>query len=34
MIDHYVLCSSQNHLGTGTHDLEHPVLAGVENTNS
>jgi hypothetical protein len=29
-----VLCSSQDHLGTGTHDLDHPVLASVENTDS
>jgi hypothetical protein len=29
-----VLCSSQDHLKTGTHDLDHPVLAGVENTDS
>jgi hypothetical protein len=29
-----VICSSQDHLKTGTHDLDHPVLAGVENTDS
>jgi hypothetical protein len=34
MIDYSVLCSSQDHLGTGTHNLDHPVLAGVENSDS
>jgi hypothetical protein len=29
-----VLCSSQDHLGTGTCNLEHSVLAGAENTDS
>jgi hypothetical protein len=29
-----VLYSSQDHLGTGTHNLDHPVLAVVENTDS
>jgi hypothetical protein len=29
-----VLCSLQDHLGTGTHDLDHPVLAGATNTDS
>jgi hypothetical protein len=24
----------QDHLKTGTHDLDHPILAGVENTDS
>jgi hypothetical protein len=34
MIHHCALCSSQNHLRTGTRILDHPVLTGVENTNS
>jgi hypothetical protein len=34
MIDHCVLCSSQDHLGTGMHDLDHPILAGAENTDT
>jgi hypothetical protein len=29
-----VLCSSQDHLRTGMHDLNHHVLGGAENTNS
>jgi hypothetical protein len=29
-----VLCSSQDHLGTGTHDLDHPIFTSVENTDS
>jgi hypothetical protein len=29
-----VLCSLQDHLGTGTHDLYHPVLVGAKNTDS
>jgi hypothetical protein len=29
-----VLCSSQGHLRTITHDLDHHVLAGVENTDN
>jgi hypothetical protein len=33
-IDHYVLCSSQDHLKTGTRDLGHHVLIGAENTDS
>jgi hypothetical protein len=33
MIDHCVLCSSQDHLRTGMCDLDHPVLTGVENTD-
>jgi hypothetical protein len=33
MIDHYVLCSSQDHLRNRTCDLDHPVLAGAENTD-
>jgi hypothetical protein len=28
-----VLYSSQDHLKTGTRDLEHPVLVGAENTH-
>jgi hypothetical protein len=27
MIDHYVLCSSQDHIGIGTRNLYHSVLA-------
>jgi hypothetical protein len=26
MIDHCVLCSSQDYIGTGTRDLHHPIL--------
>jgi hypothetical protein len=33
-IDHSMLCSSQDHLRTGTRNLDHPVLAGAKNTNS
>jgi hypothetical protein len=29
-----VLCSSQDHLRTGTRDLDHSVLTGAKNTNS
>jgi hypothetical protein len=29
-----VLCCSQDHLRTRTHDIDHPVLAGVENIDS
>jgi hypothetical protein len=29
-----VLCSSQDHLRTRTHDLDHPILASAENTDS
>jgi hypothetical protein len=29
-----VFCSLQDHLRTRTHDLDHHVLVGVENTNS
>jgi hypothetical protein len=29
-----VLYSSQDHLRTGMRDLDHPVLGGVENTDS
>jgi hypothetical protein len=25
MIDHSVLCSSKDHLRTGTYDLDHPI---------
>jgi hypothetical protein len=28
-----VLCSAQYHLVTGTHDLDHNVLVGAENTD-
>jgi hypothetical protein len=28
-----VLCSLQDHLGTKTRDLDHPILVGAENTN-
>jgi hypothetical protein len=28
-----MLCSSQDHLETGTRDLDHPVLTGAKNTN-
>jgi hypothetical protein len=34
MIDQSVLCSSQDHLRTGMRDLDHPILAGAENTDS
>jgi hypothetical protein len=34
MIDCHVLCSLEDHIRTGTCDLNHPVLAGVENTDS
>jgi hypothetical protein len=34
MIDHSVLCSSQDNLGTRTHDLDHLVLSSVKNTDS
>jgi hypothetical protein len=33
MIDHSMLCSSQDHLRTGTRDLDHPVLDGLKNTD-
>jgi hypothetical protein len=33
-IDHSVLCSSQNHLRTGTRDLDHPVHIGAKNIGS
>jgi hypothetical protein len=29
-----VLCSSEDHLETRMRDLDHPVLAGVENTDT
>jgi hypothetical protein len=29
-----VLCSSQDHIGTGTRDLDHPIFVGAKNTNS
>jgi hypothetical protein len=29
-----VICSSQDHLRTRMHDLDHPILAGAENTDS
>jgi hypothetical protein len=29
-----VLCNSQDHLRIGTHDLNHPVLGSVENTDN
>jgi hypothetical protein len=29
-----MLCSSQDHLGTRTCDLDHPIFAGAENTDS
>jgi hypothetical protein len=29
-----VLYSSQDYLRTGTHDLDHPVLASAKNTDS
>jgi hypothetical protein len=28
-----VLYSSQDHLGTETHDLGHPILSGAKNTD-
>jgi hypothetical protein len=33
MVDHSVFCISQDHLGTGTRDLDHPILAGAKNTD-
>jgi hypothetical protein len=30
-MDHHVLCSSQDHLGTRTRDLDHSVLTGAKN---
>jgi hypothetical protein len=33
-MDHYVLCSSQDHLRTGIYDLDHPILADAENTDT
>jgi hypothetical protein len=33
MIDHSVLCSSQEHLKTVTRDLYHPIVVGAENTD-
>jgi hypothetical protein len=29
-----VICSSQDHLETGTRDLDHLVLAGAKNTDT
>jgi hypothetical protein len=29
-----MLCSSQNHIKTGTCDLDHPILTGAENTDN
>jgi hypothetical protein len=29
-----MFCSSQDHLGTGMCDLDHPILAGAENTDN
>jgi hypothetical protein len=29
-----VLYSSQDHFETGTRDLDHPILAGAENTDN
>jgi hypothetical protein len=29
-----VFYSLQDHLRTGTHDLDHPILVGAKNTNS
>jgi hypothetical protein len=29
-----VFCSSQDHLKTGTHDLDHLVLAGAKNADN
>jgi hypothetical protein len=34
MIDHCVLCSSQDHLRTGMCDLDHPILVDAENIDS
>jgi hypothetical protein len=34
MIDYSVLGSLQDHLKTGTRDLDHPILASAKNTNS
>jgi hypothetical protein len=34
MIDHSVLCSSQDHLKTGTCDFDHPTLADAKNTDN
>jgi hypothetical protein len=34
MIDYSVLGSLQDHLRTGTRDLDHPILASAKNTNS
>jgi hypothetical protein len=33
MIDHRMICSSQDHIRTGTCDLNHPILIGVENND-
>jgi hypothetical protein len=33
-LDHCVLCSFQDHLRTGMCDLDHPILARAENTDS
>jgi hypothetical protein len=32
MIDHCVLCSSQDYIGTGTRDLHHPILESAKKT--
>jgi hypothetical protein len=34
MTDHSVLCSSQDHLETGTRDHDHPILVGAKNIDS
>jgi hypothetical protein len=34
MTDHSVLCSSQDHLRTRIHDLDHTILAGAKNTDN
>jgi hypothetical protein len=34
MIDHYVLCSLQDHIGTRMHDFDHPILVDEDNTDS
>jgi hypothetical protein len=34
MINHGVLCSSQDHLRTETHDLDYMYLKGAKNTDS
>jgi hypothetical protein len=34
MIDHSVLFSSQDHLGTRTCNFDHPILAGAKNTDN